>query len=70
MLEGGDPAIFTSDVSTESMYYQKYGSLVDSGIIFLPDCLKVFAVSWTLHPAKFPYSLDLCTTGVNGALEV
>lgn len=21
MLEGGDPAIFTSDVSTESMYY-------------------------------------------------
>ena len=37
MLEGGDPAIFTSDVSTESMYYQQYGFLVDSGIIFLPD---------------------------------
>ena len=57
MLEGGDPAIFTSDVSTESMYYQKYGFLVDSSIIFIPDFFKVIAVSWTLHPAKFPYSL-------------
>ena len=57
MLEGGDPAIFTSDVSTESMYYQKYGFLVDSGIIFIPDFFKVIAVSWALHPAKFPYSL-------------
>lgn len=45
MLEGGDPAIFTSDVSTESMYYQKYGFLVDSGIIFIPDFFKVIAVS-------------------------
>lgn len=45
MLEGGDPAIFTSDVSTESMYYHKYGFLVDSGIIFIPDFFKVIAVS-------------------------